>query len=535
MPQVDSSELDAGRILTADVCIVGGGAVGLAIARDFLGSPHSVLVVEAGGALFEDESQDAYRSTIAGLPHGGVHVGRARVLGGSTTLWAGQALPFFDIDFERRAWVGGSGWPIERRALDAFYRRAEDVIEVPHATNDRTSWPAAEPPPAYDEASVTTYYSQFTSVPDFAKKYRRALAAAPNIRLLTHAAAVALNATPDARAIRDLSLRGPSGAEFLASARYYVVCCGGIDTPRLLLNSNGVEPAGVGNRHDVVGRYFADHPQLSIPVRPLDRARFGAWYDSFRKNGIRYAVKVVASPALQRAERILHAGGEVYYPTDGDDALFAARAFARLPPGQRDAGAFVRAARAVLKRPDRVAVAAFRRFVRNVPASVGSTPPRFIASCEQEPNAASRVMLGDERDRFGSRRTVLDWRLGQAETRTFGIFLERLAAEWRRLGVAHIDPAAVALEGRERGEHGGYWDNNHHLGTTRMGTDPRTSVVDDRCRVHGYDNLYVGGSSVFPTGGFSNPTLTAIALALRAADEIKLRLVSAPLDLQHSS
>jgi choline dehydrogenase-like flavoprotein len=59
------------------------------------------------------------------------------------------------------------------------------------------------------------------------------------------------------------------------------------------------------------------------------------------------------------------------------------------------------------------------------------------------------------------------------------------------------------------------------MGTTRMHADPRQGVVDVNCKVHGVDNLYIAGSSVFPTGGYANPTLTLVALALRLADRLK--------------
>jgi choline dehydrogenase-like flavoprotein len=138
-------------------------------------------------------------------------------------------------------------------------------------------------------------------------------------------------------------------------------------------------------------------------------------------------------------------------------------------------------------------------------------------------------MLGTERDSLGLRRTALDWRLSGGETRSIEIFLRAIAQEWDRLDIADIDIDAVKLQGRESGLHGGYVDASHHMGTTRMGTDRKTSVVDDQCRVHGYENLYIGSSSVFPTGGFSNPTLTVLALCLRMADQIKSKLPQAAM------
>jgi len=150
--------------------------------------------------------------------------------------------------------------------------------------------------------------------------------------------------------------------------------------------------------------------------------------------------------------------------------------------------------------------------------------PHVGFSVEQEPNPFSRVTLSRQTDSLGMRRTVLDWRLTKSEGRSIAVFAQALSDEWRKLGLAEFNPDDLEIGGREQGEHGGFIDASHHMGTTRMGADPTTSVVDPPCRVHGYANLYVGSSSVFPTSGFSNPTLTTLALCLRICDEIKTKL-----------
>jgi choline dehydrogenase-like flavoprotein len=306
----------------------------------------------------------------------------------------------------------------------------------------------------------------------------------------------------------------------------FVVACGGIESARLLLASNCVEPGGIGNRHDVVGRYFQDHPGVAIPVRPLNRRLFGNWYNSFRQGRIRHAIKLAASEKLQRSNRILHVGAEVFYPAEEQDPLGAAKlalTAARKPhllpqvPG---------ALLLMGKRPHKLIGAAYRRLVLKQPASVNSGQPHVGFGVEQMPNPMSRITLSDQVDSLGMRRSVLDWRVTAEEGRAIGVFAEALLKEWKRLGVAEFDPADLRLAGRECGENGGYIDASHHMGTTRMGTDPHTSVVDASCRVHGYDNLYIASSSVFPTGGFSNPTLTTLALCMRMCDELKVRLRS---------
>jgi choline dehydrogenase-like flavoprotein len=524
---LDINQLEPDATLDADLCIVGSGAAGITIAQEFINTPYSVLLLEGGGRVFEPSSQEPYQSQVVGLSHGGIHQGRARVFGGTTTLWAGQALPLFDIDFQERDWVPYSGWPIDRRTLLPYYDRAEEVLQIPHVTYDRQTWPhESTPPPAYDPGRIVPYFSQFTRVPSFASKYRDALQAAPNITVLTHANVISLEAAADAKALREVRVRSFQNRRARVRSRIFVLCCGGIETARLLLVSNSVEPNGIGNRHDVVGRFFQDHPGVSLRIRPRDAGRFRPWYNSFRRGGIRHALKMAAGAELQRRHAILHVGAEVYYPRSEDDPVAEILTLLRQP---RKPSLWARAVASAARRPGTLAAAAYRYFVLRRPASVDSTEPHLFLGSEQQPNPDSRVTLSQQTDRLGVPRTVLDWRLTGAETHSIEVFLRAIADEWRRLEVADLDLTGFELRGRERGEHGGFVDANHHIGTTRMGTDPKLSVVDVNCRVHGYDNLYVGSSSVFPTGGFSNPTLTILALCLRLSDDVKARLRRAAL------
>ena len=517
---ISSYELN-GHTIRADVCVIGAGAAGITVAREFIGTGYSVVLLEAGGRRFDAADQEPYRSEIVGLAHKGVHDGRARVAGGTTSLWAGQCLPLFDCDFAARGWVPLSGWPIRRADLAAYYARAERVMEVPHAAYDATAWPRAAVPDLPASAGLRLAFSQFTRTPNFWDKYGDALRAAENVRIVTHAHVVELAATPTADAVRAVRCRGAGGSVFDVVATSVVVCCGGIESARLLLVSDSVDPAGVGNRHDVVGRYFQDHPGIAFPIQVLRREQFAAWYNGFSRGGIKYAVKLVAGDDLQQQEGMLNVAAEVFYTAADNDPITAAKVILRSVRRPELRRQVPRALKQSLARPHRVLRAAWRHYVARQPASVGSGPPMLGCGVEQLPNPDSRVTLSDQRDGFGVRRTRLDWRLTELETRTMVTFARRVRAMWATQGLATVDVDVVPMAGRDLGLHGGYVDANHHIGTTRMGTDPKTSVVDANCRVHGYTNLYIASSSVFPTGGCSNPTLTVLALTIRLCDRLK--------------
>ena len=523
---VDADELRFGQAIETDLCIVGGGAAGITIALEFRGSPYRVTVLEGGGDSLEPASQEPYRSEVVGLPHGGIHQGRARAFGGTTWLWAGQCLPLIDVDFTHRDWVPHSGWPFPKSELASYYPRAEQVMEVPHASYDPATWPAEAVPPVSPDLAM--FYSQFTARPNFRDKYGRVLREAGNVTVVTHATTVALTARPRADSVAAAEVRSHSGRTIRVGARCFIVCCGGIESARLLLASNSVDAAGIGNRHDVVGRYFQDHPGVGIPIRVLDAARFRSWYNSFAQDGIRYAIKTVASTRMQQEQQILNVGSEVYYPPTEADPVDAAKLVLKAVRHAHLRKEVPRAIKAMSRRPDRVVRAAFRHYVLHQPANVGATKPFLGIGVEQAPNPDSRITLSRERDSFNVPRAKLDWRLTDRETRSIAALARAIQGHWSTLGLAELQTEQVPMAGRELGEFGGYVDANHHMGTTRMGTDPLRSVVDPDCKVHDYDNLYIASSSVFPTCGFSNPTLTVLALCLRLCDRLKQVLPSRP-------
>jgi choline dehydrogenase-like flavoprotein len=144
---------------------------------------------------------------------------------------------------------------------------------------------------------------------------------------------------------------------------------------------------------------------------------------------------------------------------------------------------------------------------------------------EQAPNPESRVRLDSVRDALGMPRAALDWRPSRVDKDTVAALASVCSAEFSRLGMGTVTPSAWLDDSElmwpvdptvSKHPIAGY----HHMGTTRMSAAPAEGVVDADCRVHGYANLYVAGSSVFATGSWANPTLTIIALALRLADRL---------------
>ena len=140
-------------------------------------------------------------------------------------------------------------------------------------------------------------------------------------------------------------------------------------------------------------------------------------------------------------------------------------------------------------------------------------------------------MLSSAKDEFGCPKANLDWQLGEQDKHTLRELARALNDELGRLDLGVLEPSVWLGEPGLNwpvdgtvGNHpiGGY----HHAGTTRMSADPADGVVDRNCAVHGYPNLHVLGSSVFPTAGWANPTLTILALAHRLEAHLLSRRIT---------
>jgi choline dehydrogenase-like flavoprotein len=528
---IDFDEIEHGSEITTDVCVIGSGAAGITLAVELDGSGHDVVLLPGGAAVYDADCQELYRSRVVGLKHNGIHNGRARIHGGTTTLWAGQALPFEPIDFEHRDWVAHSGWPFSIGTLEPYYPRAERVLKLASMTYDERSWPPNLPAmPPFDPEVFRCRISQFSNHANLAVSYRDRLASSGNVRVLMAAHAVGLVTDPLAPRLERVEVKSLAGRSATVRPRLVVVCCGAIETARLLLASDAVDPRGVGNAHDLVGRYFQEHIQgRPATVQAAQPGKLRAAFDTISCRGTRYSPRLCSTEALQREKRILNVSAGICYGLPEDSALEGAKLLVRALRRKELRSGIPRALRNVAKRPHDVALAVANYAIRNAPMTDRRGPLYLGVMTEQEPNPNSRVLLGDERDALGMRRSVLDWRLTELDRHSLSTLIEVCAREFRRLGLGTIDTSSSPIPEDLSQMDKVFFDCNHHMGTTRMHEDPRHGVVDADCRVHGVENLFIGSSSVFPTGGSSNPTLTIIALCLRVADRLKRELAPRPI------
>jgi choline dehydrogenase-like flavoprotein len=517
----------------SDLCIVGAGAAGITLAERLAKSSLQITLLESGGLDFERETQDLYRGANIGMPYYELDNSRLRFFGGTVAIWGGRCALLDPIDFERREWVPHSGWPIDRSHLDAYYRQAHAQLELGRFNYEDQVWEElGVEDPKFDPARLDTVLWRFDeSTERFTAQRRRELIDAPNIRILLHANVVKVAAASDARSVGHLLLRALDGKPREIRARYYVLACGAIENSRLMLASNDVEAAGIGNRHDQVGRFFMEHPAGRIGKVETDQAYeiWAAFQKRFMPSGPPLAPALRLADATQRQQQALNSIVTFKLQRDPSRGVALGNKLYHnlvhsISPSRRGRALdhIYRAVRSWIHRELRNGVERYR-------ARKGVTGLYVITRGEQAPNPESRVVLSDERDALGNPRADLNWQLSAIDKHSAKIFAETLDAELRRLGRGSVtlsdwlhDPSPQWPVDPTVGNHP--LANYHQLGGTRMSADPQQGVVDADCRVHGYENLFVAGSSVFTTGGWANPTLTILALALRLGDHLETRL-----------
>jgi choline dehydrogenase-like flavoprotein len=544
------------RAVEYDVCIVGSGPAGLTVANEVVRVPEigRVCVLESGQRTttpFADALRELDTSGIAVTDYS-----RERILGGASSTWAGLSSMLDEIDFETRPWVPGSGWPITRADLLPYYGRAAKRYGFPDPSHfEKARWANASAAgdfvPSWQRLCEKVFLASAEPQRfgrDFATIFDSAAA-----DLYLDATVVRLEGRQESGLARVAVARSSAGGTLRVRAKRFVLACGGIENPRLLLASCYACPSGLGNEHDQVGRYLMNHPKgdrgrivLEPPVRELP-AYFGFLYEDLSGFfGLR------ASDAEQRSQEILnsyvrfrpmydwsHCQGveaALYYlkrltplirrfrrSRAGD--VIALRDYAEtgdetdLQNARKSRADHLRLAALIWKdRGDVFDYLRHRLSRRRVPMVRSLVVRNFM---EMEPQPGNRVTLGTRRDAFDVPIPAVHHAPSLRDRRSVRILHDMLhdelaSAGWGRM-ISAIDPDAEPWPVDR--------DASHHMGTTRMGTDPRTSVVDASCRIHTCPNVYVAGSSVFPTSGHANPTYTLVALAIRLAEHLGRDLV----------
>jgi len=511
-------------VIETDICIVGAGAAGITVARNLLHSGRNIVLLESGGKDYEPPMHELAQGECVGFPYYPLEESRLRFFGGTTAVWGGRSAQLDEMDFRRRSWVDHSGWPFEKDRLRSYYRNAQESLDL--SPVDDNVLPGFDSPlqqvrPAFWQFDEKFDRFTFNSSGD--------LTSSPHVRVVLHATAVGLKPSDNGRTIESLQISNLDGVRGEIRAKVFLLATGGLEIPRLLLVSrHPAHPEGVGNNHGLVGRFFMEHPHArGARIFPKDPRRLFDLLPRFaRHRGGRYGMLLHPSEELQEKEGILNSCFTIAVRKHpGEHQVFYKSVYNKLrhdlSPTRAGRAAWKTTRVASIQTQDRLGPFLNRRNL----ARKGNGLYAVIRA-EQAPNPNSRVRLSDDCDSLGVPRIALDWQMSSIDKHSVDRLMSAFDEELRRFDLGSAEPARWLSDDSKDWEvdplvsnHaiGGY----HHMGTTRMSTTPNDGVVDENCRVHGVENLYITGSAVFPTVGWANPTLTILALAIRLADRIK--------------
>lgn len=508
---IDGRQVPDGTAIETDIAIIGAGAAGISIARALAGTDAAITLIESGGLDFEPDTQALYEGETVGVPYA-LDTSRLRYFGGSTNHWGGWCRPFEPIDFEQRDWVPHSGWPITRADLDPWYLKANEIAQIgPFSYDDAEAWSdgGKHQPLDLPGGEVMTRWFEYSPPTRFGSTYRKEIEHASNIRTYLHSNVLEIVPAGDGGSVERLSVGTLSGRRFEVRPKFVILATGGIENARMLLLSNSVQPAGLGNARGLVGRFFMEHPHIDRPCEILltNPAAVAPWYQTYTKlNGANIrGVFMFTDDYLRRNRRL----GTVMTWYKAKEIRTDAAVEEKDPE------------------PVRGMEPGLLQLVRSTTSDAAADSPvlgmRYGSGCatEQSPNPDSRVLLSAEKDALGLNRTKLDWRLSASDRTNLRLNMEALARAFGAWGNGNV---RILFQDKDKWDEAEGW-GNHHMGTTRMAADPRKGVVDADCKVHGISNLYVAGSSLFTTSSTVNPTLTIIALALRLADHMQQKFV----------
>jgi choline dehydrogenase-like flavoprotein len=535
---VDGRTLRSGVEKEHDLCVVGSGIAGMLLVMELAQTFKDICIIESGAWKPDDETQSLYTIINIGHPIRQQYQSRIRYFGGSCNIWAGRSMIYNEIDLMSRPWLDSVSWPIDFAELDRYYALAARYLSLPSYDKLRAeNWESKLSDfeqSLFDSGHFKPNVSLFAKAParfGYRTKYFKKIRNSTNITLYINSNVVNLRLNDSLSGVAHIDVACLNGVRYKIKPKKVVLACGGLENTRILMASDKQMPGGIGNRSGLLGRYYMDHPRavfgrikLAKKIK-LDHLLGMPVTGGKMQLGIALSDKIQADDGLLNnylsLEPCYSIGSMELYESfvklmkrllrkgySGKRFDFKNQQMAEVPEM-----IYLLTPKELLPHFMYYTYYKYSCMTKSIFANL--THLSIVNYSEQEPNIASRVYLDDEKDKLGMRKLVLDWKISNRSFKSSLRLMRLLDEHFRRYGAGHIEQDLTQIEELP------YTDASHHLGTTRMSADPKTGVVNANCQVHGVNNLYIAGSSVFPTAGHANPTLTIAALSLRLADCLK--------------
>jgi choline dehydrogenase-like flavoprotein len=515
------------RAVETETVIIGGGIAGLVLATKLRARKARVVVLESGGRAPIHGVDPLNRVVQVGEDYRGAAEGRARGLGGTSTIWGGALIPFLAQDLEARPHVHLPAWPITLQELQPYVPELEQLFRIDAGPYEAPLSPIRGRAAAMPVADGD-FMTRFAKWPTFKRRnvatlFKRQIETDADLSVWLNATATAFDHDEGGR-LTGIVAHHASGRSLRVSAQNVVVCAGAIEATRLMLLLDRQSGGKIFHTCSALGHYLHDHVSTQVAdIQATDPRALNqlAGYH-FARSTMR-SLRFELSPSSQALERVGSAFGHITFRSDRETGFDALQDFMRS-----------------LQRTGKIDLGSARRVARDVPylMRVGywryvhgqlrwPEPARYQLHvvAEQTPRRTSRISLSAERDPFDLPLAEIDWRVDPADRATVGAFARRFDAYWRRQGwtdIGQLNWFRGAREGHITSftQVGGLF---HPGGTTRMGLDGHTAVVDRDLRTFAVPNLWVASTSAFPSGASANPTMMLMLFALRLADHLARR------------
>ncbi|MEO6554341.1 MAG: GMC family oxidoreductase [Nitrospiraceae bacterium] len=461
----------------ADFCVVGSGPAGMTLALELEQYGRSILLLEGGGLDWSQESQEIYRGDVIGDHYVGLEYARARLLGGTSGHWGGWSYPLNEFAFKKKEGFEDAQWPIEKKDLDPYFEKALSVLDIRPPRNEVL---------LDSEFGIREFRISYSRV-RFGQRYRERLNASKTLTYVTNANLTGLKT--DGQHVVGAHVTNFAGQSAGVKAKHFILAMGGIENSRMLLWFNHQTNGKLIDSRAPLGRYWMEHPgykvghalvDLKIPKTDyfIPHLLLGFTEAVIRKLSI-LDCSIILEEIPSKDTKGLLKDLVCVAPKVGEWAASLAG--------------------------------------KNIVCGA-----KLIAGWEQEPIWSNHVKLSEtKRDRFGVPMVELHWK----KTDRDRVTLQKALSQFndflmtRNRGRIKLDEWVFGKGGYPSSADDGV--SYHHMGGTRMAQTVQHGVVDSNCRVFGQGNLYVVGSSVFPSGGEANPTFTIVQLSLRLAEHLR--------------
>ena len=503
-----------------DIVVVGSGPAGAVVVSELVRKGRRVLLLEAGGRLPETDFSKFFE--FDGQKNSSLNFGMSWQLGGTSNLWAGRSAPMDSYDIS-----GSKLWPFERKTLNEHYEYASRFLgleswklvdQISGVNSKQAEWFDL----INDEKWVETKF-QWNQPCFNARPFLEGLANEnKNFWILLNSRAIAMNSKSHGRTISHLEVATNKDTRFNIRARVYVLACGGIEIPRLILYSNRKNDIKIGRKSNAVGKYLSTHPKAGVGRLHLKKAvRLDTpmFADSqIDKMKLRFGLgRSLAS--LKKSGKLNHyVQFSAKFEKIGSDMIEHVRKSISL-----NRNSSIPRSNIYLSHGSRIvqsATIASGRTAFNLIGKLGllqrSTSLLSVQGFfDQHPSDKNCIKLSEIKDQFNMPKANINWQFSKEDYESVKDFLNDLKRGLAEKEIGTLDIQFDQYKTKLNGIH------SHFLGSARMGKGPLNSVTDGQGQVHEYDNLFLAGSCLLPSYGYANPVLTICALAKKTADHIE--------------